>query len=141
MIQFEIDQEKIPKEERLLKTLLSSFEHELNDEFGEKKSGIIAISFVTDREIQRLNRMYRNKDSVTDVLSYTYTEYESRGDQLGDIAISYAQTKRQASGDVELEAIDLMTHGVLHVLGYDHEKIEDAKRMFPLQDRLVNNIL
>ena len=35
MIEFEIDQEKIPKEERLLKTLLSSFEHELNDEFGE----------------------------------------------------------------------------------------------------------
>ncbi len=62
--------------------------------------------------------------------------------QLGDVLISYPQAVRQAEeGDVELEIADLFVHGVLHILGYDHEVAEDADVMFPLQDKLVAEIL
>lgn len=87
--------------------------------------------------------MYRSKDTVTDVLSFSYIgQTTGESDQLGDIVISVDQAKRQSQdGDLELELADLIIHGILHVLGYDHEQAKDAKEMFPLQDRLVKNLL
>lgn len=103
--------------------------------------GVIGISYVDDGEIRRLNRMYRGKDAVTDVLSFASDFVEHTG-TLGDVIISYAQAVRQADeGDVELELVDLIVHGILHVLGYDHEEPADAVIMFPLQDSLVASIL
>ncbi len=100
--------------------------------------GVINVRFVTDREIQKLNRMYREKDEVTDVLSFGYSE---GGNQLGDVAISYDQAGRQAHGSIEHEVIDLIVHGVLHVLGHDHERPGEDKEMFSLQDKIVEQIL
>jgi len=105
-------------------------------------SGEMGLAFVYDEEIQRLNRMYRNKDAVTDVLSWSYFEEDPGSETLGDIVISYDQAKRQSNdGDVELEVVDLIVHGMLHVLGYDHELPEEAGEMFPLQDKIVAEIL
>lgn len=104
--------------------------------------GVVSIRFVSDQEIQRLNRMYREKDAVTDVLSFSYVESAREGEELGEIVISVEQAQRQSQqNDLELELVDLMAHGLLHVFGYDHERAEDAKVMFPLQDSLVNEVL
>ena len=103
--------------------------------------GIIGISYVDDAEIRRLNRVYRKKDAVTDVLSFA-SDFAQHTGMLGDVVLSYPQAVRQAEGgDIELELVDLIVHGVLHVLGYDHEEPADAAVMFPLQDSLIATIL
>lgn len=105
--------------------------------------GTIGLSYVDDAEIRRLNRLYRQKDAVTDVLSFaSASDVGVQTGMLGDVVISFDQAVRQAEeGDIELEIADLIIHGMLHVLGYDHEVAEDAAIMFPIQDSLVAKIL
>ena len=143
MIALELDQSFIAKEIRLKDSLVQALQESIGVEFKERFDGRIGISYVSDEEIRRLNRMYRSKDTVTDVLSFSYIgQTTGESDQLGDIVISVDQAKRQSQdGDLELELADLIIHGILHVLGYDHEQAKDAKEMFPLQDRLVKNLL
>lgn len=118
--------------------------HRIAEAFAQKFpdiTGTIGLSYVDDAEIRRLNRLYRQKDAVTDVLSFA-SEFSDQTGILGDVVISFDQAVRQAEeGDIELELADLIVHGMLHVLGYDHEVAEDAARMFPLQDSLVAKIL
>lgn len=74
-----------------------------------------------DRELRRLNREFRKQDHATDVLSFPAG---NASDSLGDIAISYSRAKRQAAEyghSVQREIEILMLHGVLHLLGMDHE--------------------
>jgi probable rRNA maturation factor len=81
----------------------------------------------SDRELRRLNREFRQKDHVTDVLSFPALEPDSF---LGEIAIAFPTAQRQASEyglRVNREIEILMLHGVLHLLGMDHEK--DGGRM------------
>lgn len=142
MITLEINQDLAREEFRLSNRVIKTLESKLNELIDQIPDGVLCVSYVSDAEIQRLNRMYRNKDSVTDVLSFSYFEDASHGENLGDIIISIAQAVRQAQDDdVELELVDLITHGVLHVLGHDHEKPEEAKIMFSLQDSIVAHIL
>ena len=99
--------------------------------------GEVSVAVVSDRRVRALNRQFRGKDAVTDVLSFA-SGFPVQSGELGDVLISYAQALRQSEdGDVELECVDLVVHGILHVLGYDHERAEDADVMFPLQDRIV----
>ena len=75
----------------------------------------------SDEELRRLNRQFREKDHPTDVLSFPALE---QADVLGDIAISFEQAKQQAAErrhTVGEEIGVLMLHGVLHLLGMDHE--------------------
>ena len=75
-----------------------------------------------DRELQRLNREFLGKDYPTDVLSFPSAD--SKGG-LGDIAVSIERAAAQArllGHSLETEVAVLMLHGVLHLLGYDHEK-------------------
>jgi probable rRNA maturation factor len=98
---------------------------------------------LTDQEtVHALNRQYRNVDSPTDVIAF-YTEDHSLdaapfvlpGDgvrRIGDIVISLPQAREQALEEhhsVEQELCLLVTHGLLHLLGYDHETPDDAPRM------------
>lgn len=80
-----------------------------------------------DAEVRRLNRDFRKQDHSTDVLSFPAADQNGF---LGDIAISYPRAKEQAAEyglDVQQEIEILMLHGVLHLLGMDHEK--DRGRM------------
>jgi len=95
----------------------------------------VSLCFVTDREMARLNQTYRKKNGTTDVLSFpaeargkpvsvARRAKELRGEFLGDIAISPAAARRNAGSfgrHVQLEIQVLILHGVLHLLGYDHE--------------------
>lgn len=140
MIIFDIEDSIISNEGKLSEETYQSIASAVSARFPGI-GGVIGISFVDDSEIRRLNRMYRKKDSVTDVLSFC-SEFSEKTGVLGDIVISFDQATRQAEdGDVELELIDLIVHGALHVLGYDHEDPSDASIMFPLQDLLVAEIL
>ena len=143
MITFDLDQSLVPREHRLKKSVLARIGEELSKQVPTHPSGIMTLAFVTDEEIRRLNRMYRQKDKVTDVLSFGAGENGQQG-LLGDVIIAFGQANRQAQaadGDLALELVDLVVHGGLHVLGYDHEKPEDAQEMFPLQDAIVAAVL
>jgi len=86
-----------------------------------------------DAELRRLNREYRRKDYATDVLSFPA---EGSGNFIGDLAISYQRAKEQArefGHSIDDELRILMLHGVLHLMGYDHES--DDGRMARAEKR------
>lgn len=140
MITLDVTDDLVPVGEALPELKYQQIADAVSAKFPDV-SGVIGVSYVTDSEIQRLNRMYRGKDAVTDVLSFA-SDYVEHTGTLGDVIISYAQAVRQAENDdVELELVDLIVHGILHVLGHDHEEPADAARMFPLQDSLVASVL
>jgi len=100
----------------------------------------ISLSFCSAEEIQELNKKYRDKDYVTDVLSFpagTGIELPV----LGDIVICVTRAQEQAhelGHSLKRELAFLFVHGLLHLLGYDHEISEDEERiMFDLQDQVL----
>ncbi|MCB0363567.1 MAG: rRNA maturation RNase YbeY [Bdellovibrionales bacterium] len=103
-------------------------------DWGELKE--VVIVFLSSEEAQRLNREFRHKDYATDVLSF------SSGDPscLGEIVISLDKIRQQAKQHrmgVKEELSYLVLHGLLHLLGFDHERSEaEAKSMFRLQDSI-----
>jgi probable rRNA maturation factor len=89
-----------------------------------------------DRELQRLNREFRGKDEPTDVLSFPAAETPAGAATLGVLAVSWQRASAQASEyghSLESELRILMLHGVLHLLGMDHET--DRGRMARLEAR------
>ena len=105
------------------------------------RAGEISLVFVTSREMRRLNREFRVKDKVTDVLSFAPSEEGS----LGELVFSLDVIERQARqhGLTKHQELGYMVlHGVLHLLGYDHETSEkDAQAMFGVQDRVFDAVL
>ena len=92
--------------------------------------GLLSIALVSDIEMRRLNRRYRGKDRVTDVLSF-------EGAPLGDVVIARGVARRQAreaGHALTAELRVLALHGLLHLLGYDHER--DHGEMRRLERRL-----
>ena len=103
----------------------------------------ISISFIENRQIRELNRMYRGVDSETDVLSFTFNEVnpETGYRMLGDILIAIPIAQNQATKmhhPLSKEINLLMIHGILHLLGYDHEMKQDKIKMVPIQKKLVH---
>jgi probable rRNA maturation factor len=109
----------------------------------------VSVTFVTNHEIQEINRDYRNLDKPTDVISFaleesTEGEIEIVGEDLpvvlGDIIISVERAKEQAEDynhSFERELGFLAVHGFLHLLGYDHMTKEDEKVMFGKQEEIL----
>jgi probable rRNA maturation factor len=95
--------------------------------------GTVTVAIVSDARVRALNRQYRRKDKVTDVLSFPSDE---RG-YLGDVVIAAgvaARQAREAGHTLATELRVLGLHGLLHLLGYDHER--DDGRMARLERRL-----
>ena len=105
----------------------------------------LSVLLTDDSEIQSLNRQYRGIDNPTDVLSFSQLEgdvvpLENGPLLLGDIVISLDRAREQAMAfdvSVEEELRRLFIHGLLHLMGYDHEgSAAEAKRMKEMEDRL-----
>jgi probable rRNA maturation factor len=138
----EVTDEQIEEIERLLNFAAEKLDIEDKTE--------VSITFVSNERIQEINREYRNKDSVTDVISFALEEMgegevELVGDDipriLGDIIISISRTKEQAEeyGHSFMREFGfLAVHGFLHLLGYDHMTAEDEKEMFTLQKEILD---
>lgn len=99
----------------------------------------LSVVFVGPATMQTLNRSYRGKDWATDVLSFSYGGDNVDGNPLlGEIVIApavAAQHARRFGTDTERELRKLLVHGILHLLGYDHET--DRGAMNRLQSRLM----
>jgi probable rRNA maturation factor len=92
----------------------------------------LSVLLVTDRRIRTLNRRWRGKDRATDVLSFPLTDPPGNGPLLGDVVISLDTAARRARAEARPVARELdryLAHGLLHLLGYDHERPEEARVM------------
>ena len=104
-----------------------------------------SIVFVSNDKIQQLNKEYRGKDSITDVISFAFEDNNSVCYNdirfLGEIYISIPRMIEQAKmyGHSETRELGFLTvHGLLHLLGYDHMTKNDEEVMFGLQELLLN---
>ena len=87
----------------------------------------VAVRLTGDRELRRLNREYAGEDSATDVLSFA-----GEKPHVGDLAISWPAAVRQAKAyghDARTELALLCTHGLLHLLGWDHATTAERREM------------
>jgi probable rRNA maturation factor len=90
----------------------------------------VSLSLVDDAEIQRLNREFRKQDKPTDVLAFAQREAASaHADLLGDIVISTDTARRQAKRGLPAELLHLASHGLCHLLGYDHRNDREETEM------------
>jgi probable rRNA maturation factor len=101
----------------------------------------LSLLFVNDRQIQTLNRKYLHRDEPTNVLAFSMREGEFstlHPHLLGDLVISVETAKRQSNrfglNSVEM-VILLMVHGVLHLIGYEHEGTKKGAREMTLKQR------
>ncbi len=116
-------------------------------EVMDAKESIFTIIFVTPEEIHELNKQYRGVDRVTDVISFALEDAHdvSLTDVrvLGDIYICIDRMKEQAIeyGHSETRELSFLTvHGLLHLLGYDHQTKEDEEVMFGLQRKILSDL-
>jgi probable rRNA maturation factor len=108
----------------------------------------VELSFVDDAEIQQLNASFRSKNKPTDVLSFCQLEGEAMpfaGEEilLGDILVSIETAARQArdlNHSLERELAFLVTHGTLHLCGYDHDTAARRRAMWKKQDHIVESL-
>jgi probable rRNA maturation factor len=102
----------------------------------------LSVVIGDDKLLKKLNSQYRQIDSATDVLSFTSGELDPDTNlrYLGDVVISLARAEYQASFGghrLEDELQLLVVHGVLHLLGYDHEEAADKIKMQAAQDKIL----
>ena len=108
------------------------------------ETAIFNIIFVSNEEIHRINKEYRKVDRVTDVISFAlednpdivYEDFRLLGDIYIAVDIAYDQAI-EYNHSREREVCFLATHGLLHLLGYDHMTEEEEKEMFGKQEELL----
>lgn len=115
---------------------------------GVPEGAQISISFVSDDEIHELNREHRSKDRPTDVLSFPTLEPGEEPPpgmplMLGDVVVSVETADRQAheyGHTLDRELGFLLVHGLLHLLGEDHETPDEEQRMRERQRKILSAI-
>ena len=109
-----------------------------------EEGAAISVTLVTDDAIAEINREHRGKDMPTDVLSFPLEPEPFAHERLlGDIVISIDTARRQASdydAPLQREIYRLLIHGLLHVLGHDHEEAAERARMEREERRLADAI-
>ena len=111
-----------------------------------RERGELSVLLVSDGEMRRLNRRWRGRDRPTDVLAFAQAEGPGGAPDgvLGDVVISIDTARRQAAERGETvgrEADRLLVHGVLHLLGYDHERSTAEARRMQRRERALARLL
>jgi len=133
-----------------VETIINLVLEQAAKEFSLNDNEEVSVTLVDDDEIRQLNKEYRGLDSATDVLSFALDEEGQAGEipfanasevhLLGDIIISVERASEQA-GDfghsLEREIGFLTIHGMLHLLGYDHNETEETKEMRELEEKIL----
>ena len=96
----------------------------------------LSVSFVEEPEIEDLHVRYMGEPGPTDVLSFPQDDEDEEGVRiLGDVVIAPAVAARNNAGHPQDEVRLLLVHGILHLLGYDHEDDEERAQMWARQER------
>jgi probable rRNA maturation factor len=100
----------------------------------------LSVLLTSDRAVRALNRRWRGVDRSTDVLSFPLSEPPGMGPVLGDVVLSMDTAARRARAEGRQLAEELeryLVHGLLHLLGYDHDSPREARRMARREEDLV----
>lgn len=116
---------------------------------GVKDSCEVSVLLTQEAKIQELNREYRNQDKPTDVLSFAFEEESSMicppgmPRVLGDVILSLPTIRRQALANQKTYAAECawaLCHGVLHLLGQDHQTDVDDRKMRALEEKVLSGL-
>ncbi len=127
---------------RITKKILKT----VNKTLKIKGKHYISYIIVDNEEIHKINLQYRSVDRPTDVITFALIDAEEDKaipEELGDVFISWEKIIEQASEykhSILREFSFLVTHGILHALGYDHQTKDDEQIMFALQDEILNKL-
>lgn len=130
-------------------TIEKMFEHALKTTNNNDRSYEMSMTIVDEPTIQDINRDYRQKDAVTDVISFAFLDDDEivypdgMPIPLGEIYICRERMYEQAEDyghGLEREFHFLALHGLLHLLGYDHMTEADEKIMFALQETILDEL-
>ena len=139
------NQTKSPVRKSFFISVAKKTVQETGYDFLEKKNLSLSVALVSPQEIRKLNRVYRKKDCVTDILSFS--EYKSIKDIkkekkkdifLGELVLCYDDIKsyaRKNKLNFREELARVVSHGMLHLLGFRH-----GKKMFHFQDKVIKEI-
>jgi probable rRNA maturation factor len=104
----------------------------------------VDVTITNNQTIRKFNALYRQKDMATDVLSFSFLEnaemIKGQPIHLGQLIISYQKAFTQAKAYGHSRAREfsfLFVHGLLHILGYNHETASDEQKMLDLQDKIL----
>lgn len=113
---------------------------------------IVSVSLINNEDIHQINKKYRNIDRPTDVISFAFIDAEpdrksilQSGKEycLGDVYISYEKAIEQSKlygHSLKREMCFLFVHGLLHLIGYDHQNEEQEKEMFGWQNKILGDL-
>jgi len=106
------------------------------------KNPSLCIRFASNEAVQQLNAEWRNKDKVTDVLSFPMQDTDDldAGESLGDMILAAAFVQEEASRlnlSTEAHSMHLIVHATLHLLGYDHIDDDEAETMQRLENQVM----
>jgi probable rRNA maturation factor len=99
-----------------------------HSDFPDLADTEVSVKFTSDEEVRGLNAAWRGKDKATNVLSFPMAEEPEGAPMLGDIVLASGVCAREAQAKnvaIEMHATHLVVHGMLHLLGYDHETGDD----------------
>ncbi len=128
----------------LLETLAGVIEEQCH----VNKDAVVSVILVKSKKIHEINKLYRNIDKSTDVITFAAQEGDSFAEEelleLGDVFINVDAVEQQAKEydhSIQREIGFLFVHGVLHTLGYDHQNEEEEEIMFELQRKLLDPVI
>ena len=110
-----------------------------------KKKVYITLLLSNNRNIKILNKKFRNKDKHTDILSFPFDKKKrnSKNIYLGDIIISFNymnKPKNLTNVKFKKKTIKIFIHGFLHLLGYDHVKLKDYRKMIKEEQKIFKSV-
>ena len=113
--------------------------------FINKKVGLTLL-LSNNKKIKKLNKRFRNKNKATDILSFPFSDKVNlkKNNYLGDIIISYNfmnDSKSKKNSIFEKRVIKTFIHGFLHLLGYDHIKNHDHKKMVKEEKKIYQSVI
>lgn len=129
--------------EHLIDNPCEHLDIDLLEEMAER--GQFSLAFVSNRQIQKLNKEWMGKDKATDVLSFPLSLDPPPSTEIpwevGEVVISVERAQEQAheyGHSVDRETAFLFVHGMLHILGFDHMEPDEEKDMFGRQKQILN---
>ncbi len=134
---------KLRRKELFFNQICKSFPKKYK--FVDKKISI-TLMLSNNRNIQKLNKEFRNKNKSTDILSFPANRKIKISKQayIGDIIISYDfinKPKSQKLKSFKEKLIKTFIHGFLHLLGFDHKKVKDYKRMLKEEEKIYQSVI
>tara|TARA_B100000029_G_scaffold90399_1_gene80220 strand:- start:44 stop:490 length:447 start_codon:yes stop_codon:yes gene_type:complete len=104
-----------------------------------KKQQEFSVFLTNNKKMKILNLKFRKKNKPTDVLSFPFKNISKKNFYIGDIAISFEMVnKRSKKSNFFLELDKMWIHGYFHLIGYDHKKLKDFKKMSKKENSVLN---